>query len=157
MTYPNSSFPGQQGPPPQQSTAALEDDGFFTSLLNTSFTKYITLRMVRVLFVLGLALIALQWIASLFFIFVAPQMLNDFLNDLSREFSGASSYSSSYDKEFVSFSGVEITLMLIGSTLFAFASVIGLRIALEAAQALVRTARSWRRIQERREQGLVSF
>lgn len=66
----NQGFPGYGAGNPQAGTGVERDS--FSALMDLSLTKYITLRLVRVLFILGLIGVAVQWVFSLFATFALP-------------------------------------------------------------------------------------
>ncbi|WP_459612345.1 DUF4282 domain-containing protein [Corynebacterium urogenitale] len=153
MTDPHTPFAGQPAFQPQNAESQA-DDGFFSALMDLSLTKYITLRLVRVLFILGLIGVAVQWVFSLFAIFALPEMVNDFATDLENNLSSSGTSSA---VEVVAFSALQKIILVVLVTIASLANVVLLRVVLEGIQALTRTARSWRRIQERIDRGVVTF
>lgn len=71
MTDPHTPSAGKPAFQPQNAESQA-DDGFFSALMDLSLTKYITLRLVRVLFTLGLIGVAVQWVFNLFATFALP-------------------------------------------------------------------------------------
>lgn len=157
--------PQSYGAPQQQPPAARGDDKFVSALLDLSFTKYITLNMVKVLYIIGLILIALTWLwqlATLFFVDAAAiggSGLSPFAEDPAY-YGYSDSYGYGFEPEptgTAETGPVGTFFLFLLFTAVAFFQIIMLRITLEAAQALVRASRAWRNIKARQEQGLIAF
>lgn len=150
MTTPYSGAPHNHsgGLGSQPHLDSLGDDGFFTSLMDVEFTKYISLRMVKVIYIIGLITIVASTLYQIVEALSGTSLMFSFSLD-SDSFDGGRA---AFDNQETSW--FERFLMAAFVLLIGIINVATLRVTLEIAQSVTRTARAWRRIHERQVRGM---
>lgn len=129
---------------PQQ-PAPLGDDKFFSALFDTSFTKYLALNWIKIVYIVGLIVFSLVLLARLFGMYTVTSAF-EALAEEQDVFSARDLEGAFGDTQFIG---------IIFALIDFFLSVITLRVVLEVINAWVRAARSWHNIQQRQEQGIA--
>ena len=172
MTSPNGSWPGSgpddgsthgqtpsPGTPPQ---FGPKTSSFLSSLGDMSFTKYITSGFLRTLYIVGIVFIVLNFIFNTVFAVQGTTMISNAFDSLDQANSSAYGGSDNLYNEFgpqpqVTVGPVGVLTTALVYAVIAFFQICALRITLEVANAVVRTAEAWARIQKRVHTGTVTF
>ena len=172
MTSPNGSWPGSgpdngsthgqtpsPGTPPQ---FGPKTSSFLSSLGDMSFTKYITSGFLRTLYIVGIVFIVLNFIFNTVFAVQGTTMISNAFDSLNHANSSAYGGSDNLYNEFgpqpqVTVGPVGVLTTALVYAVIAFFQICALRITLEVANAVVRTAEAWARIQKRVHTGTVTF
>lgn len=172
MTSPNGSWPGSgpddgsthgqtpsPGTPPQ---FGPKTSSFLSSLGDMSFTKYITSGFLRTLYIVGIVFIALNFIFNTVFAVQGTTMISNAFDSLDQANSSAYGGSNDLYNEFgpqpkVTVGPVGVLTTALVYAVIAYFQICALRITLEVANAVVRTAEAWARIQKRVHAGTVTF
>lgn len=172
MTSPNGSWPGSgpddgsthgqtpsPGAPPQ---FGPKTSSFLSSLGDMSFTKYITSGFLRTLYIVGIVFIVLNFIFNTVFAVQGTTMISNAFDSLNQANSSAYGGSDNLYNEFgpqpkVTVGPVGVLTTALVYAVIAFFQICALRITLEVANAVVRTAEAWARIQKRVHAGTVTF
>ncbi|HJF11376.1 DUF4282 domain-containing protein [Corynebacterium falsenii] len=178
MTSPNGSWPGSgpdngsthgqnpdQAPSPNPSAPPQfgpKTSSFLSSLGDMSFTKYITSGFLRTLYIVGIVFIVLNFIFNTVFAVQGTTMISNAFDSLNQANSSAYGGSDNLYNEFgpqpqVTVGPVGVLTTALVYAVIAFFQICALRITLEVANALVRTAEAWARIQKRVHTGTVTF
>lgn len=174
MTSPNGSWPGSgpdngstHGQTPGHNPSSTPQFGpktssFLSSLGNMSFTKYITSDFLRTLYIIGIVFIVLNFIfSSVITVWSVAFTINPF-DQLDQAnaiiYSESGNYYTEYEAQSSATVGpVGILTSALVYAVIAFFEICALRITLEVANAVVRTAEAWARIQKRVHAGTVTF
>lgn len=167
MSSPINNYDGggygftQQPYAPQTTETSKGDDGFFSSLFDFSFTKFLAVNAIKIVYVLGLIVIALTLLSDSISLLngtytTSSSTVFQIGDSLSND-SGTQNSLSPLRLEEKPVTGVNAFFTFLFVLFRAFLSVVMLRVGLEVVQAIARTARAWRRIRQRVDQRAVAF
>lgn len=144
------------GTPPIQ--VGSRQDTILSAMTDFGFTRFVTPKLLRILYILGIIVIV--------FMAFMPLVMNVVVANFVDSSFGSTSVYDSYDPYGTSMSSSSddeslgagrIVGLLISGVFNAFLQICLLRISLEALHAFITTSQAWARIKNRVEAGTASF
>lgn len=146
----NHNAPHMENSPIQQGS---REDTIFSAMSDLGFTRFVTPKLLRILFILGIVVIILWSLLPAVAVLVAGDFMDSSYSSSSYSYGSSSSYGSSDDGSVAG----PVVFQLISGLINGFIQICLLRVGLETLHAFVKTAQVWQRIQNRVDAGTATL